>query len=102
VIGPGGSGKTRLATETARTLLGDLPDGAWLVELVAIGADGDVAQATLATLRLRDALLGGRSKPPSAGHPGQHNPDRPYAPGSESWNAYLDRATRTLKQMAPR
>ena len=42
VIGPGGSGKTRLATETARTLLGDLPDGVWLVELAAIGADGDV------------------------------------------------------------
>jgi hypothetical protein len=41
LIGPGGSGKTRLATETARTLLGDLPDGAWLVELAAIGADGD-------------------------------------------------------------
>ena len=58
LIGPGGSGKTRLATETARTLLGDLPDGAWLVELAAIGADGDVAQATLAALSLRDALLG--------------------------------------------
>ena len=57
VIGPGGSGKTRLATETARTLLGDLPDGAWLVELAAIGADGDVAQSTLAALGLRDALL---------------------------------------------
>ena len=59
VIGPGGSGKTRLATETARTLLGDLTDGAWLVELAALGADGDVAQATLAGLGLRDALLGG-------------------------------------------
>ena len=58
LIGPGGSGKTRLATETARTLLGDLPDGAWLVELAAIGADGDVAQSTLAGLGLRDALLG--------------------------------------------
>src|SRR6201999_2639441 len=58
LIGPGGSGKTRLATETVRTLLGDLPDGAWLVELAAIGADGDVAQATLAALSLRDALLG--------------------------------------------
>jgi DNA-binding SARP family transcriptional activator len=58
LIGPGGAGKTRLATETARTLLGDLPDGAWLVELAAIGADGDVAQATLAGLGLRDALLG--------------------------------------------
>jgi predicted ATPase len=59
VVGPGGSGKTRLATETARTLLGDLPDGAWLVELAAIRADGDVAQSTLAALGLRDPLLGG-------------------------------------------
>ncbi|MEU6123279.1 BTAD domain-containing putative transcriptional regulator, partial [Streptomyces sp. NPDC047123] len=62
VIGPGGSGKTRLATETARTLAGELPDGAWLVELAALGADGDVtdvAQATLAALGLRDSLLGG-------------------------------------------
>ena len=59
LIGPGGSGKTRLATETARRLLDDLPDGAWLVEFAAIGVDGDVAQATLAGLGLRDALLGG-------------------------------------------
>src|SRR6202012_586899 len=44
LTGPGGSGKTRLATETARTLLGGLPDGAWLGELAAIGADGDVAR----------------------------------------------------------
>ncbi len=58
VIGPGGAGKTRLATETARTLLGELPDGAWLVELAAIGADGDVAQPALTGLGLRDALLG--------------------------------------------
>ncbi|MBV8933904.1 MAG: winged helix-turn-helix domain-containing protein, partial [Kutzneria sp.] len=58
LIGPGGSGKTRLATETVRTLLGGLSDGAWLVELAAIGAGGDVAQATLAALGLRDSLLG--------------------------------------------
>ena len=64
MIGPGGSGKTRLATETAHTLLGDLPDGVWLVELAALGADGDkaggntVAQSTLAGLGLRDTLLG--------------------------------------------
>jgi predicted ATPase/DNA-binding SARP family transcriptional activator len=63
LIGPGGSGKTRLATETVRTLLGDLPDGAWVVELAALGAGGDkgggnsTAQATLSALRLRDALL---------------------------------------------
>jgi predicted ATPase/DNA-binding SARP family transcriptional activator len=64
LTGPGGSGKTRLATETGRTLLGDLPDGAWLVELAAAGADGDVAQAALAALGLRDALLG---EAPNAG-----------------------------------
>ncbi|MFR9727400.1 BTAD domain-containing putative transcriptional regulator, partial [Streptomyces sp. MS19] len=59
VIGPGGAGKTRLATETARTLLGELPDGAWLVELAPVGPGGDVAQAALAGLGLRDTLLGG-------------------------------------------
>ncbi|MET7748700.1 BTAD domain-containing putative transcriptional regulator [Micromonospora sp. NPDC005367] len=58
LIGPGGSGKTRLATETARTLIDELPDGVWLVELAAIGADGDIAQATLTGLGLRDTLLG--------------------------------------------
>ncbi|MEV8444144.1 BTAD domain-containing putative transcriptional regulator [Actinosynnema sp. NPDC051121] len=58
LIGPGGSGKTRLAAETGRALLDTLPDGVWLVELAAIGADGDVAQAALAGLGLRDALLG--------------------------------------------
>ncbi|SDS61584.1 ATP-binding protein [Actinopolymorpha singaporensis] len=58
LIGPGGSGKTRLATETARTLVGDLPDGAWLVELAVVGTGGDVAQATLDAIGLRDALLG--------------------------------------------
>ncbi|RZQ64985.1 BTAD domain-containing putative transcriptional regulator [Amycolatopsis suaedae] len=57
VIGPGGSGKTRLATEAARTLLGDLPE-AWLVELAAVGANSDVAHATLSALGGRDPLIG--------------------------------------------
>ncbi|WP_433606234.1 BTAD domain-containing putative transcriptional regulator [Dactylosporangium sp. CA-139114] len=59
LTGPGGAGKTRLATETARTLAGSLPDGVWLVELAPIGAGADVAQAALAGLGLRDTLLGG-------------------------------------------
>lgn len=59
LTGPGGSGKTRLALETARTLLDDLPDGAWLVELASVGTGGDVAQSALAAIGLRDALLGG-------------------------------------------
>jgi len=66
LIGPGGSGKTRLATETGRRLLGDFPDGAWLVELAAIGPEGDVAQAAYSALGLRDALLGdGSSQEPT-------------------------------------
>ncbi|WP_433088090.1 BTAD domain-containing putative transcriptional regulator [Dactylosporangium sp. CA-052675] len=59
LTGPGGAGKTRLATETARTLAGSVPDGVWLVELAPIGAGADVAQAALAGLGLRDTLLGG-------------------------------------------
>jgi predicted ATPase/DNA-binding SARP family transcriptional activator len=60
--GPGGSGKTRLATETARTLLGDLADGAWLVELAPTRPGDELAQAALAALGLRDQpLLGGGS-----------------------------------------
>ncbi|MEU1985746.1 BTAD domain-containing putative transcriptional regulator [Nocardia sp. NPDC019395] len=58
LTGPGGSGKTRLALETTRTLLDDLPDGAWLVELASVAAGGDVAQSAVAALGLRDALLG--------------------------------------------
>ncbi|GAA2066062.1 BTAD domain-containing putative transcriptional regulator [Catenulispora yoronensis] len=61
VTGPGGAGKTRLAEESARGLVADLPDGAWLVELAAIGPDGDVAQAALSGLGLRDTLLGDAS-----------------------------------------
>ncbi|MFI6908935.1 BTAD domain-containing putative transcriptional regulator [Nonomuraea sp. NPDC050394] len=60
LTGAGGSGKTRLATETARTMLSELPDGAWLVELASVQAGGDLAQAALTALGLRDQpLLGG-------------------------------------------
>ncbi|WP_344950305.1 BTAD domain-containing putative transcriptional regulator [Sphaerisporangium flaviroseum] len=60
LTGPGGSGKTRLATETARTMLAELPDGAWLIELASVRAGGELAQAALTAIGLRDqALLGG-------------------------------------------
>ncbi|MFF4620162.1 BTAD domain-containing putative transcriptional regulator [Nonomuraea jabiensis] len=60
LTGSGGSGKTRLATETARTMLTELPDGAWLVELASVGGGGELAQAVLTAIGLRDqALLGG-------------------------------------------
>ncbi|GAT64452.1 SARP family transcriptional regulator [Planomonospora sphaerica] len=60
LTGPGGSGKTRLAAETARTMLAGLPDGAWLVELASVRAGGELAQAALTAIGLRDqGLLGG-------------------------------------------
>ncbi|SEP47420.1 BTAD domain-containing putative transcriptional regulator [Amycolatopsis saalfeldensis] len=64
LIGPGGAGKTRLATETARTLL-DEADGVWLVELAPVTDGADVAQAVLTALGLRgQGYLG-----PAAGTP---------------------------------
>ncbi|RMI33680.1 BTAD domain-containing putative transcriptional regulator [Nocardia stercoris] len=57
ITGLGGSGKTRLAVETGRTLLDDLPDGPWLVELAAAGPGSDLAGSALAALGLRDSLL---------------------------------------------
>jgi predicted ATPase/DNA-binding winged helix-turn-helix (wHTH) protein len=36
LIGPGGIGKTTLALEVARRIVGDFPDGGWLVELASL------------------------------------------------------------------
>ncbi|MGC5012050.1 BTAD domain-containing putative transcriptional regulator [Streptosporangium sp. DT93] len=62
LTGPGGSGKTRLATETARTMLAGLPDGAWLVELASVRAGGDLARAALTAIGLRDQALPGGAR----------------------------------------
>ncbi|WP_308168558.1 BTAD domain-containing putative transcriptional regulator [Nonomuraea sp. NEAU-A123] len=54
LTGPGGVGKTRLALETARSLLDEspaFPDGVWLVEL---GGLADVAEAVADVLGVRD------------------------------------------------
>src|SRR5215217_2682097 len=40
LTGAGGSGKTRLALEVARDLVGAYPDGVWLVELAPLTAGG--------------------------------------------------------------
>jgi predicted ATPase/DNA-binding SARP family transcriptional activator len=60
LTGPGGSGKTRLATEVARTMAGRQPDGVWLVELAPLTDETELPSAVLAVLGLRvDALTSG-------------------------------------------
>jgi predicted ATPase/DNA-binding SARP family transcriptional activator len=66
LTGPGGSGKTRLATEAARRLVEQTPDGVWLVELAPVTDGTDVPQAVLSALGLREQALGG---PVPAGEP---------------------------------
>ncbi|MFD7153016.1 BTAD domain-containing putative transcriptional regulator [Kribbella sp. NPDC059898] len=50
MVGPGGAGKTRLATETGRSLVDQSGDGIWFVELAPLGDAADVAPAVLSTL----------------------------------------------------
>ncbi len=54
LIGPGGCGKTRLAIEVAGELLGEYPDGVWLVELAEISSDALVVQAVAAALGIQE------------------------------------------------
>ena len=53
LTGPGGSGKTRLALEVARSIGTEHADGVWLVEFAAIDDEDLIAEATMATLGLR-------------------------------------------------
>ncbi|WP_433163542.1 BTAD domain-containing putative transcriptional regulator [Kribbella sp. CA-247076] len=50
MVGPGGAGKTRLATETGRTLVEQSGDGIWFVELAPLGDAADVAPTVLSAL----------------------------------------------------
>jgi non-specific serine/threonine protein kinase len=52
--GAGGIGKTRLALEVARTLVGQFADGVWLVDLASVVDPTHVAQAVAEALGLRD------------------------------------------------
>ena len=56
LTGPGGVGKTRLATKVARRQIGRRADGVWLVDLTAGPADPDPAAEVARTLD-----VGGRS-----------------------------------------
>jgi predicted ATPase/class 3 adenylate cyclase len=51
LMGPGGSGKTRLAVQVAADLNGRFPDGQWLVELAALADPRLVAPQVAAVLR---------------------------------------------------
>lgn len=53
LIGPGGSGKTRLAEQVAGTVLEMYPDGVWLVELAALIEADLLPQAVATTLGLQ-------------------------------------------------
>jgi predicted ATPase/DNA-binding SARP family transcriptional activator/DNA-binding CsgD family transcriptional regulator len=54
LTGAGGSGKTRLALEVARDLLGAYPDGVWLVELAGLSEGDLVPQAVAAALGVKE------------------------------------------------
>ncbi|SDM33549.1 BTAD domain-containing putative transcriptional regulator [Nonomuraea jiangxiensis] len=59
LIGPGGAGKTRLATEAAEQATGDV----CIVPLAPVSDAADVPRAVLAALDIRDALLYIRDRP---------------------------------------
>src|SRR5829696_7493381 len=50
LTGPGGTGKTRLAQEVAKELVGAYPDGVWLVQLAGLSEPELVAQVVAGTL----------------------------------------------------
>jgi non-specific serine/threonine protein kinase len=55
VTGPGGIGKSRLATEVTRQVVGRFADGAWLAELASVREPTLVEAAVAAALGLRQA-----------------------------------------------
>ncbi|WP_433250076.1 ATP-binding protein [Actinomadura nitritigenes] len=54
LVGPGGAGKTRLATTVAAEVACRFPGGVWLVELAAVAAPDRVPRAVAEALGLRD------------------------------------------------
>jgi predicted ATPase len=54
LIGPGGTGKTRLSIESASSSLAQYPDGVWLVELAPILDPELVSRTTTITIGLRE------------------------------------------------
>jgi DNA-binding SARP family transcriptional activator len=67
LTGPGGSGKTRLALEVARDLVGAYPDGVWLVELAPLSEGALVPGARRIPRRQR--LISRKQTPTSQRYP---------------------------------
>jgi predicted ATPase/DNA-binding SARP family transcriptional activator len=63
LTGPGGVGKTRLATEVSGRLAG----GAWFVELAPVTEPAEVAYTVLDTLGIREPVISRRAGGPGAG-----------------------------------
>jgi predicted ATPase/DNA-binding SARP family transcriptional activator len=65
VVGPGGAGKTTVAVELARRLVGGYADGVWLVELAGLRDPALLAEIVTAALGLREEA-GEPETPPQA------------------------------------
>jgi predicted ATPase len=57
LVGPGGAGKTRLASEAAATIVDSAQDGIWMVELAPVTDAADLPQTVLGSLGIREAHL---------------------------------------------
>jgi len=57
LVGPGGAGKTRLATEVAAGARDVAPDGVWMAELASVTDAALVPHAVLDSIGLRESLL---------------------------------------------
>ncbi len=56
LVGPGGAGKTRLAIEAGRRLLGEFPDGVWLAELAVLRDPAQAASTVAQAMGHHDPL----------------------------------------------
>ena len=75
LTGPGGCGKTRLALEASRDLVGNYPDGVWFVQLAPL-SEGDASTASAS----HDAPCARAAGPPTARHPPKRAARRRDAP----------------------
>ncbi|MEU8343955.1 BTAD domain-containing putative transcriptional regulator [Spirillospora sp. NPDC048832] len=66
LTGPGGAGKTRLATAFAGRVAEDYADGVWLVELAKLDDPEDVPGTVIGVLGLREGILDGAEGPRDA------------------------------------